>query len=68
MNTSKREKPKRQKQQKIKPKEEQLNQIQLETTSRVRLRTLYAKRADVNIYVRFLKPKKRSTHIAYYIK
>ena len=51
-----------------KPKEEQLNQIQLETTSRVRLRTLYAKRADVNIYIRFLKPKKRSTHIAYYIK
>ena len=29
--------------------EEQLNQIQLETTSRVRLRTLYAKRADVKI-------------------
>ena len=43
-------------------------QIQLEITSRVRLRTLYAKRADVNIYVRFLKPKKRGTHIAYYIK
>ena len=41
---------------------------QLKTTSRVRLRTLYAKRADVNIYIRFLKPKKRSTHIAYYIK
>nr|DAQ72340.1 MAG TPA: hypothetical protein [Microviridae sp.] len=48
--------------------EEQLNQIQPEITSWVQLRTLYAKRADVNIYVRFLKPKKRSTHIAYYIK
>ena len=64
----KREKPKRQRQPRIKQKEEQPNQIQLETTSRVRLRTLYAKRADVIIYVRFLKPKKRSTHIAYNIK
>ena len=64
----KREKPKHQRQPRVKQKEKQLNQIQLETTSRVRLRTLYAKRADVNIYIRFLKPKKRSTHIAYYIK
>ena len=48
--------------------EEQLNKTRQEITNRVRLRTLYAKRAGVNIYARFLKPKKRSTHIAYYIK
>nr|DAL35485.1 MAG TPA_asm: hypothetical protein [Microviridae sp.] len=41
-----------------------------ETTQLRKLQTLHARKrgGDVNIYSRFFKPKKRSTHVAYYIK